>query len=172
MIPFPNPLHPAVVHFPIAFLLLGAAMAVLAVFLRRWHLPLFAAVLLVCGGAGAMVASATGEEDAERIRDISEAGEEVLEHHEDWGEQARNIAVVAALLSIVAAFTTNRKAVGLSFSILTALCALGAAYAVAQAGHYGGEVVYRHGAGIKAAPAQAASAEAKHGHHEPDKHHD
>lgn len=169
MIPFPSPLHPAVVHFPIAFLLLGAAIAVLAVFVRRWHLPLLAAVLLVCGGAGAMVATATGDEAAERVGDISEVGEDVLEHHEDWGEKTRNIAIAAALLSIVAAFMANKKAIGLSFSVLTALCALAAAYAVAQTGHYGGELVYRHGAGVKVAPAQAASAQARHGRQESDK---
>lgn len=156
MIPFPNPLHPAVVHFPIALLLLGSVAAILAVFLRRWHLPVFAAVLLVFGAAGAAVATATGDEAAERVGDISEAGEKGLEHHEDWGEMTRNIAIAAALLSVVAALTANKRTVGVAFSILTALCALAAAYAVAQTGHYGGELVYRHGAGVKIArPAEA-----------------
>lgn len=165
MTPFPNPLHPAVAHFPIAFLLLGSAMAVLAVFARRWHLPLLTAVLLVCGAAGAAVATATGEKDSERVK-ISEAGEDVLDHHEDWGEITRNIAIAAALLSVVAALTANKHVVGRSFSVLTALCALAAAYAVAQTGHYGGELVYRHGAGVKisAGPASDANAAEVTGH--------
>ena len=163
MIPFPNPLHPAVVHFPIAFLLLGAGVAVLAVFIRRWHLPLFVAVLLVCGAAGSMVATSTGEEAAERIK-VSEAGEDVLDEHEDWGEMARNFAVMAAVLSIAAAFAANKRIAGRLLSGGTAGLALCAAFAVAQAGHYGGELVYRHGAGVKLAPTQAGSDQPKQGH--------
>jgi hypothetical protein len=37
MIPIPSPLHPAIVHFPIVLILLGAVGV--AVFIRRWHLP-------------------------------------------------------------------------------------------------------------------------------------
>lgn len=63
MIPLPDPLHPAVVHFPVALLLLGAAVAVLAVFVRRWHLPLFAAIALSLGALGAVAATVTGEKE-------------------------------------------------------------------------------------------------------------
>ena len=157
MIPIPNPLHPAVVHFPIAFILLGAALAVLAVFIRRWNLPLMVAVLLACGAVGAIVATSTGEEEGERVEDMSPASEEILEEHEDWGELTRNIAVIAALLAVAAAFAANKRVAGIVLSALTAAVALSAAYSVAQTGHYGGELVYRHGAGIRAASAGATS---------------
>lgn len=149
MIPFPEPLHPAVVHFPIALLLVGAAAAVLAVFVRRWHLPLFAAILLALGAAGAVVASATGEEEEERVEHAIPSAEPLLEQHADWGESARNAGLLAAVFALGAASLASRRVVGRGLSVLTALVALGAAYAVAQAGHFGGELVYRHGAGVR-----------------------
>ncbi|MDD5198541.1 MAG: hypothetical protein PHC88_01955 [Terrimicrobiaceae bacterium] len=57
MFPLPNPLHPAIVHFPIVLILFGTVVAVTAVFLRRWFLPWVAADLLVCGAAGALAAT-------------------------------------------------------------------------------------------------------------------
>lgn len=148
MIPFPSPLHPAVVHFPIVLLLLGLVLAVGAVFMRRWGLPWLAAVVLVVGAAGSIVATVTGGEDEEMVNESSPATEQVLEAHEEWGETTRNAAVFAAVLAVVAALTANMRVVGRSLAILTAVVSLFAAYSVAQAGHYGGELVYRHGAGV------------------------
>ena len=65
MIPIPNPLHPAVVHFPIVLILFGAAVACAAVVVSRWHLPAIAAVLLGLGAIGAIVATVTGEQEYE-----------------------------------------------------------------------------------------------------------
>lgn len=148
MIPFPEPLHPAVVHFPVALLLLGAFVAVLAVVIRRWHLPLFAAILLSLGAVGAMVAVVTGEEEEEKVEHAIPAAEPVLEEHAHWGEGARNAGIIAALLAVVAAVLVKKPVGGRVLSALTACVALVAAYYVAQAGHYGGDLVYRHGAGV------------------------
>ena len=161
MITFPQPLHPAIVHFPIVLLLLGAAVAVLAVFVRRWHMPLFAAILLSLGAIGAVAASATGEQEEEKVEHSIPAAEPLLEEHEDWGDLARNAGIVAAVLAVIAAAVARKPVGGRALSALTACAALVAGYCVAQAGQFGGELVYRHGAGV--APGQGHSgSEATH----------
>lgn len=49
----PDPLHPAVDHFPIVLILLGAVAAIVAAIWRGGHLPRFGAVLLGLGALGA-----------------------------------------------------------------------------------------------------------------------
>ncbi len=155
---FPDPLHPAVVHFPIVLLLFGAPLAVAAVFWRKNFLPSLAALVLVLGATGALVAAFTGEQDAEMAGELSPAGEETLEQHEEWGERARNFGVAAALLACAsaAAFRWPTPARGLGAA--AALAALAAAFAVAQAGHFGGQVVYKHGVGVNTAASGESSA--------------
>jgi len=146
----PDPLHPAVVHFPIVLILLGAVVAVVAVFLRRWHLPMLAAIVLVGGAGGALVATWTGEEEAEMAGEISEPADALLEEHEEWGEWTRNVAIVAALLAVAAAGVglTRHLRVARGIGVATALVAVVAAYSVGMTGHYGGLLVYKHGVGI------------------------
>jgi uncharacterized membrane protein len=158
MIPFPEPHHPAVVHFPIALLLLGAGVAVLSVFIRRWHLPFFAAVLLTLGAIGAVAATVTGEEEEEKVEHAIPSAEPVLEEHATWGERARNAGILAAALAIVAVIVARKPVGGRAASVVTAAVALVAGYCVAQAGHYGGELVYRHGAGVQMGSAAASEA--------------
>lgn len=153
MIPLPDPLHPATTHFPVAFLILGAAVAVVAVFVRRWNLPLLAAILLVAGAVGAVVAVNTGKEEEEKVEHAVPAAEGVLESHEEWGENARNAGIIAAFFAVIAVFFAAKPVAGRVLSAVTALVALNAAYCVAQAGHFGGELVYRHGAGVSSGTA-------------------
>jgi uncharacterized membrane protein len=157
MIPFPEPLHPAVVHFPVALLTLGAAVALLAVFVRRWHLPLVAALLLSSGAVGAIAATVTGEAEEEKVEHAIPSAEPLLERHARWGELTRNLGIGAAALAIFAAALAGQPFFGRAFSILTALAAFGAAYCVVEAGHFGGELVYRHGAGVATNPGQVRS---------------
>ncbi len=160
MIPIPSPLHPAVVHFPIVLLLAGAVVAVVAVFVRRWHLPVLAAIVLTAGAAGAVVATTTGGQEEEVVGELSAAAEGILEEHEGWGETTRNLAIVTAILAIAAAGTARFPLAGRGLSIATALVGLAAAYAVAETGHYGGQLVYRHGVGINTAAAAASGSAA------------
>lgn len=153
MISLPNPLHPAVVHFPIVLILLGAMVALLVIVWRRWHLPWLAAVLMVAGASGALVAARTGGQQAEMAGEISESAELILDHHETWGERTRNLAIAAAILALVSASATRFPKVARGLTVATALVAGATAYSVAQAGHYGGQLVYKHGVGINTAAA-------------------
>jgi uncharacterized membrane protein len=158
MIPLPNPLHPALVHFPIALILFGAAVAVAAAFLPRWHLPWLAAGLLLAGAAGAMAAAWSGEEDDEALGALTPGAEQVLEEHEEWGERTRNLAIVAGLLAAGAAAAARYPRISRSLGIATAVAGLAASYAVAETGHYGGQLVYRHGVGVSPSGSTAPAA--------------
>lgn len=152
MIPIPSPLHPAIVHFPIVLILLGTLVAVCAVFIKRWHLPVISVVLIAFGALGAIAATWTGEEDAEMVESQSPAVENTLEEHEEWGERTRNAAILAAVLGIGSvAIARKFPKVAQGFSIATAVVAIGTSYCVAETGHYGGKLVYKHGAGVNTA---------------------
>ncbi|MFZ4776689.1 MAG: DUF2231 domain-containing protein [Terrimicrobiaceae bacterium] len=152
----PDPLHPAIVHFPIVLLLLGAPLAILAVFLRKWHLPVLAAIVLSLGAAGAFVATWTGGNDAEMAGELAGNGEQTLDEHEEWGERTRNAGIVAALLAITSAALIRKPVAGSVVGAVAAVAAVAAAFSVAQAGHYGGQVVYKYGAGVNTAAGTAA----------------
>jgi len=150
MAPLPDPLHPAVVHFPIVLLLLGAPLAVAAVFVPRF--ARLTALVLALGAAGAVVAVQTGErEKRDEIAVPEGEGRVVLRDHENHGESARNAALAAAALAISAAasraFSLRRTAV--LFAAAAALAALLAAWQVAAAGHTGGRLVYLYGVGLR-----------------------
>ena len=157
----PDPLHPAIVHFPIVLLLLGAPLAVMAVFVRKWHLPVLAALVLALGATGAVVATITGEQGSELAGELAGSGEKALDEHEEWGERARNSGLVAAVLAILSAALVRKPAAARIAGAVAALAAIAAAFSVAQAGHHGGRVVYKHGIGVNtAAGAAGASNEA------------
>lgn len=186
MFNLPEPLHPAVVHFPIVLLLLGAAVACVAVFLNRWHLPWIAAGLLVLGAVGVFVAVETGEKDEEMVEGMPPAAENLLDQHEEWAERTQIVAGIAAVLAIVAAGLgaatgirtsrpsahlaadgepahTRRRSVGLPMlatgaRAVTALVALVAGFFIYQTAHRGGELVYNHGAGVMVSPTAKQSA--------------
>jgi uncharacterized membrane protein len=152
MIPIPNPLHPAIVHFPIVLILLGTFVAVLAAFIRRWHLSWLSAGLLTLGALGAIGATWSGGEDEERAGNLSPQADKILEEHEEWGERTRNVAIAAAVFAVAALIIASRLPnVSRGLSTATALVAIGASYCVAETGHYGGLLVYKHGVGVEKA---------------------
>jgi uncharacterized membrane protein len=145
----PNPLHPAVVHFPIVFILVGSVLACAAAAWRRFALP--AAICLVLGAAGAVAAVETGhKEKRDEIAVPEGEGKRVLKKHEKDGEATRNLALGAALLATLAAFAGRRwPVVGRAVAVLTAITALLAAARVAETGRTGGELVYQYGVGLR-----------------------
>ncbi|MEI6394999.1 MAG: DUF2231 domain-containing protein [Verrucomicrobiota bacterium] len=154
----PNPLHPAVVHFPIVLIVLGAAVSILAVFWRRGYVPTFAATLLALGALGAWAAIETGESDGGLIENAAAQVAPLLDAHEDWAKRTLTAAVIAAVIAAGAAalFRFPRAARGVA--VAAALAAGVASWTVYETGHRGGALVYQHGAGVSP-PGAATKAE-------------
>jgi uncharacterized membrane protein len=99
-IPSWNELHPLVIHFPIALLLVAPLFIVIGIIVSPQKSRPFliaALVLMLLGTAGAFLAIATGEaagEIAERTPTVSA----VLQRHEDLAEMTRIVFSVLTLL--------------------------------------------------------------------------
>ena len=142
----PNPLHPAVVHFPIvlAFLLplfaVGALVAIRkgARPLRAWAIPLCIAAAL---SLSTWVAVQTGESQGERVERV--VADQPLDSHEEAAELFLTLSVV---LLGVAAVGLARGVVGRVARITAAAGAVALVGVGASVGHSGGQLVYRYGA--------------------------
>lgn len=142
----PNPLHPAVVHFPVvlAFLLpvfvAGAIWAIRrGVNVRRaWTVPLVGAVALTLSAWAAVQTGGTQSERVERV-----VSEQPIESHE---EMAEAFLAVSAGVAVVALAGLLRGGAGKVARVITGAGALVLVALVARVGHSGGQLVYRFGA--------------------------
>jgi uncharacterized membrane protein len=142
----PDPLHPAIVHLPLALafliplLALGAAVAIHTRWLpsRVWVAVVLLQALLV---GSAWLAAETGEEQEERVERV--VAERPLEDHE---EAAERFVVIAGLGLLVVAAGLLRDRAGQTGRVVAVVSSLGVLAAATVVGHSGGELVYRHGA--------------------------
>ena len=156
----PNPLHPAVVHFPIvlAFMLplfaIGALVAIRkgARPLRAWSLPLAVGAALTLS---TWVAVQTGESQGERVERV--VAEQPLDSHE---ESAELFLTLSGVLLLVSATGLVRGVIGRAGRITATVGAVALVVAAAQVGHSGGELVYRHGAASAYVPNSAGASAA------------
>jgi uncharacterized membrane protein len=168
----PSPLHPAIVHFPMALILLGTVTAFATLAFPRAALAWLSAGILAFASLGALAATWSGDEEEEKAEHAGARVERILEEHEEWAERSRNAAMIAMLAAGAAAISLKRHAVfSRGAAALTAAISLGASWCVVEAGHYGGQLVYQHGVGVSrsglAAFENAPSSE-KTRHHDDD----
>lgn len=167
MIPFlpspppPEGMHPMIVHFPIALLLVAPILVGIGLFTKRCLMAWWAAaaVILLLGTIGAWAATISGEasESAGLVKaamaaqpESSKIIDETLETHSELAESARNIfTVVTALFSLFVVFSlvTKREysrvaAFGIAVVFLI-LWGFGAVK-IAQAGHLGATLVHKY----------------------------
>ena len=145
-------LHPLVIHFPIALLMVAPIFILLGMFLKRSarEFALSALILMLLGTAGTYVAVETGEAGAKLVERTPEI-DAVLERHEDMAEQTRLLftilTVVYAGLLFVPIFLKKeigvlwRLAIHGIFLLAYLVCLL----SLANTAHLGGRLVHELG---------------------------
>ncbi len=145
-------LHPLVIHFPIALLLVSPLFVLLSMVLPK-HRGAFAAsalAMLVLGTGGAFIAVETGEAAAE-LATRSDAINAAIESHATLAETTRNVfagltvlyVVILALPRFVKALST-RTAMVVAQTVFLGLLVAGN-LVLAGTAHRGGLLVHRHG---------------------------
>ncbi len=138
-------LHPMVVHFPIALLIVGFATDVAGLFIKREFLNQAGFYLLILGALGTMAALSSGELAGEGIAEYGELGL-AIERHEEAAELAGWLVGIAAAARI--ALVLLKKHTGL-LKIAALVLFFAAVLAIARTGYYGGKLVYENAAGVQ-----------------------
>jgi len=154
------PLHPAIVHLPLALALLVPVGALAVTWLAWRRGPsrtlvgalVVAQVLLVGSG---IVATRLGEADEERVEAI--VPEAALESHEERAETFVIVGAVVLGALVVGWVGARRPRVGRALLTAATAGSLAVAGLGLAVGRSGGELVYVHGAGAAFAPAIATS---------------
>ncbi len=157
----PDPLHPAIVHFPVVLAFLLPVFSAGALWMirrgarprRAWAIPVAIAVALTLSSWAAVETGGAQDERVERV-----VAEQPLSAHEEMAETFLAGSVGLALIAAAGLIggTAGRAARGTALIGSLALV-VGAAYV----GHSGGQLVYRYGAASAYASSRAPTEPAR-----------
>ncbi|WP_146547971.1 DUF2231 domain-containing protein [Rummeliibacillus suwonensis] len=143
------PLHPSIVHFPIALLVLGAVIEIVNCFVKKDTLNRFGTLLIVIGVISGFVALLTGE-GAEKFafQNWGHSLHDQVEMHAFFADVSIILFSIVAVIKLVFKHTLfkwrpKRIKDGLVSIIIVILCVAGIA-SLATTGHLGGKIVYEH----------------------------
>lgn len=139
-------LHPKIIHFPIAFLLVYLVLEILGAVFKKDFFSKAAHLFLFFGVLGALAAVLTGNQAEDAFKEWNKTTSSILETHSTYA----NITLwyFTALL-VIRTFLVLRKKFGNLFKYLFCLLGIVGAYYIYQTGEQGGEMVFRHGVGTQ-----------------------
>lgn len=139
-------IHAMVIHFPIALLLVGFLSELIGLFTKKHFFKNVAFYLLIVGALGAIVAFISGSYAGDGMTDG--ILQEPLKIHEEAALITLWLAIITALLRTAMYYLKYQKPWLQWSSFLLFLVLVGF---VAKTGNLGGELVFKHGAGIELA---------------------
>ncbi len=139
-------LHALVIHFPIALLMAGFLSELIAIFSKREFFKDASFYLLLLGALGAIVAYVSGNYAGDGMTDG--ILQEPLELHEEAAIVSLWLAIITALFRVAMYYFKYKKnwAKWASFLLFAVLIGY-----IARTGYLGGQLVFKHGAGIELA---------------------
>lgn len=141
-------LHPQIVHFVVALIVVGVAFRWLSVALNHAWLPTAAAVLVVLGTVASIAAVRSGIDAHGPVERVPGVRAAVVEH-EEWGERARNVFLALLVFEVVAAaLAARRHSAARTAGLVAAVVGLVAVGVLYKAGKAGGDLVYSYAGGI------------------------
>lgn len=141
------PIHPLIVHFPIAITFILPVLIFVIAFLikankltpKGWFIIVGLQMLVVATG---YISLETGDTEGYRVEKV--VSKKVISEHEEAAEIFVGSTVLTLALSIAAYFI--RKEIGFAVKIGTALLTVVSCYLAYNTGTLGGALVYTHGA--------------------------
>jgi len=138
-------LHPMTVHFAIALFVIAVLLDVVAVAARRPQLHYVAWVNLALAAVAAAAAVAAGMTAEVLLRATHEA-HQTLDLHKLFGFSSLGAVLLLAAWRFALRGRFPQKAAAMLLYVALSLAGVGV---IGAAGFYGGEMVYRHGAGVR-----------------------
>lgn len=145
-------MHPLVVHFPIALLMVVPLFVLVTAVTGSRAFMLSTLLLMVLGTAGAFVATSSGDEANAYMEVDSMTGYEVAEEHKAVAEWSRNVflvlTIVYAVLTVLTLVRQKMRGIAprLSLNLLFLLPWAYGLLELAEAAHLGGHLVHEFGA--------------------------
>ncbi len=151
-IPAWDGMHPLVVHFPVALLLVAPLLVLLGLIFFKNRVPYWVSAwaLMVLGTIGAFVAVSTGEAGAQLVDRTPEISK-TLEQHQNLAETTRTVFTIltAVFAALLFAPIVNRKEFGKAIVRIVGavflIGYLGGMLLLVNTAHAGGTMVHEYG---------------------------
>jgi len=138
-------IHPMIVHFPIALLIVGFLADLTGLLTKKEFFTKSGLYLLILGTLGVIAAYLSGDYAGEGVSEAGMLGQ-ALETHESAALLSLWLMVGTAFVRIGAVIL--KKYTGAIKAIAFVLF-FGGVLSIARTGYYGGELVFKHAAGVK-----------------------